>query len=78
MHQIFLSRRNLLTLLSKLDRPESECTLIKYRGAAKEYQQSCESILVTAVEDSVYYESQKRIPGDVHPLDDPNRPYYEP
>lgn len=59
--QITLSRRNLLTLLSKLDRVAaggvSACTLIK-NG----------SIMITAVEDEVAYAS--RPAGEIHPEDE--------
>ena len=72
MHQIFLSRRNLLTLLSKLDRKsngeETACTLIKNKTAGN-FVQTMDSIQVTAVEDSEYY--TERLPGIVHPSDTP-------
>lgn len=60
--QLILSRRNLLTLLSKLDRVKSGehslCTIIKPCGT-----------VVTAVENEVEYMNRK--PGVVHPLDEP-------
>lgn len=73
MHQIFLSRRNLLTLLSKLDRlKEGEytaCTLIKNDDQHSCLKQTLPSICITAVEDDVYYSDRE--PGEVHPLDVP-------
>lgn len=60
--QIFLSRRNLLTLLAKLDKRkegiETHCTLIKNDNTHEIYPQSMKSIMVTAVEDDEYYASR--------------------
>jgi hypothetical protein len=73
MHQIFLSRRNLLTLLSKLDRQAqgdlSTCSLIKHDNQHPQYNQTLPIVCVTAVEDKIYYGD--RTPGEVHPLDTP-------
>lgn len=72
MQQVYLSRRNLLTLLSKLDRKQAGegtfCTITKTDTTHPMYPCS-EEIVVTAVEDSDYYSD--RIPGEVHPADDP-------
>ena len=72
MEQLFLSRRNLLTLLSKLDRKAkgegTACTLIKGDTLHPKYPCSTK-IAVTAVEDKDYY--TERPPGAVHPLDKP-------
>lgn len=72
---VYLSKRNLLTLLSKLERQEqghtTQCTLVKYQASGVEYQQTMDSINVIAVADDVYYASQQRSPGIVHPLDTP-------
>lgn len=61
MKTIVLSRRNLLTLLSKLDRvrdgEESACTLIKSDGT-----------IISAEEDSDHYAN--RTPGSIHPRDE--------
>lgn len=74
IHKIYLSRRNLLSLLSKLDRKkageETACTLLKSDSAHEKYPQTMEECLVTAVEDQEYYE-EGRPPGYVHPSDDP-------
>lgn len=74
--KVYLSRRNLLTLLSKLDRDaageDTACTLIKVkqpRGSA--YNQTMKSIMIIAVQDEEYYPAQNRSAGTVHPLDDP-------
>ena len=72
--RLFLSRRNLLVLLSKLDRVknggESACTIIKRDDTHKKYPQSHPSIVITAVEDEEYYSD--RGPGLMHPKDVPN------
>lgn len=74
--KVYLSRRNLLTLLSKLDRDaageETACTLIKLKqkdGTA--YNQTMNEIMVIAVQDEDYYPAQNRAAGEVHPLDTP-------
>lgn len=73
--KVYLSRRNLLALLSKLDRQaageETYCTIIKNKQPGKtEYNQTMERILVIAVEDREYYDSQQRPAGEMHPLDE--------
>jgi len=68
MKTVYLSRRNLLTLLSKLDRPESARTLIKCDTMHPLYP--CSSMTkVVAVSDGDYYTD--RSPGPVHELDEP-------
>jgi hypothetical protein len=71
---VFLSRRNLLTLLSKLDRNaadpgSSAATIIKHDTEHPTHPQSHKAIVVKAVEDDVYYAD--RVPGPVHELDEP-------
>lgn len=74
MNKIYLSRRNLLALLSKLNRnvkagcEVSACTLIKRDNVHPLYPQSMGEISVIAIEDEVYY---NRAPGEVHPFDEP-------
>ena len=72
MEHVYLSRRNLLTLLSKLDRVKegqaSACTIIKRDTEHERFSQSLKEIMVTAVEDKEYYID--RMPGMVHPLDE--------
>jgi hypothetical protein len=74
LETIYLSRRNLLTLLSKLDRratgDETACTLIKYDNTTDPYRPSMDSCRVIAVEDKDYYITRES--GIVHPADDPN------
>jgi hypothetical protein len=58
MQQVYLTRRNLQTLLNKLDRTAkgdlSHCSIVKYDRVHPEYP--CSDIIrVTAVEDEVYY-----------------------
>jgi len=70
MQQVYLTRRNLLTLLSKLDRAAAgdytARTLIKQDRVHPKYPCS-DVIAVTAVEDADYYVD--RAPGEVHPAD---------
>lgn len=73
MEQVYLSRRNLLTLLNKLDRKargeETKCTIVKNDNAHISYPQTMEHIMVTAVEDEEYYAA--RPAGAMHASDDP-------
>lgn len=70
---VHLSRRNLLTLLSKLDRTKrgdvSACTIIKRDTVHPKFPCS-EVITVHAVEDEDYYTDRE--PGRMHPEDEPN------
>lgn len=72
--RVYLSRRNLLTLLSKLDRKavgiDTQVTLIKRDNTHPTYPQTMAAIEVVAIEDDEYYNT--RPPGEVHPDDDPN------
>lgn len=74
MEKLYLSRRNLKTLLSKLDRAqageETLCTIIKYKNPDTKYFNTIDSIAITAVEDEELYKD--RIPGQVHLNDRPN------
>ena len=75
VEHVFLSRRNLLTLLSKLDRKTAGdtstlCTIIKKDDTHAKYPQSCPMIVVTAIDDAEYYDTREA--GEVHPLDEPN------
>lgn len=69
---VYLSRRNLRTLISKLDRnkngDDSACTLIKCDNVHPKYPQTMKIIQVTAVEDEDYYSD--RVAGIVDPADD--------
>lgn len=71
MEQVFLSRRNLTTLLSKLDRKKAgehtECGIIKRDRTHSVYPQTMSEIIVRAVEDEEYYTDRK--PGVVHEKD---------
>lgn len=71
MEHIYLSRRNLLVLLNKLDRVEaggvSKCTIIKQDTTHKKFPCSSEC-MVTAIEDEQYYDRQ---PGPMWPEDEP-------
>lgn len=73
MQRVYLSRRNLLALLSKLDRNRaspgsSSVTLVKCDTEHPVYP--CSDVtIVTALEDEAYYTD--RPPGDVHADDIP-------
>ena len=69
MQQVYLTRRNLQTLLNKLDRGSGSAhTIIKKDTKHSKYP--CSDIIsVTAVEDKDYYTNRE--PGYVHPLDLP-------
>lgn len=71
---VYLSRRNLLTLLHKLDRQtageQTHCTIVKYQGTSTTYQQSMDAITIVAVDDGPYYTSQGRHAGEVQPLEE--------
>jgi len=70
MQKVYLSRKNLLTLLSKLDRlkngESTSCTIIKSDTSHPKYPCSDE-IVITAIEDEEYYIDRK--PGEIHPKD---------
>lgn len=70
--QIFLSERNLRTLLSKLERQKqgdlTACTIIKYAEPDGPYKNTIDTIMVTAVQDDLFY--SKRAAGEVHPIDE--------
>lgn len=72
MKTIYLTRRNLQTLLNKLDRQKAgestACTIVKADTAHIKYPIP-EAIYITAVEDEEYYND--RAPGEVHPADEP-------
>lgn len=75
MEIIFLSRRNLLALLNKLDRVAggdvSTCTIVKTQGPEdEEYHQTMKSIAVMAIDDEEYYGKQKRPATRVLPVDE--------
>ena len=73
MNQVYLSRRNLLTLLSKLDRVKagevSTCMIIKHDNLHPTMPCNPVPIMIIAVEDADYYID--RSPGIVHPKDEP-------
>ena len=68
---VYLSRRNLLTLLSKLDRAAvgdtTACAIIKSDNAHEKYPQTMKDIMVCAIEDDEYYNT--RCAGEIHPSD---------
>lgn len=73
---VYLSKRNLLTLLSKVERfekgEETKCAIIKYSNPLDPYclrigQES--ELMIVAIPDDKYYTS--RGAGEVHPDDEP-------
>lgn len=74
--KLYLSRRNLLALLSKLDRDaageHTACTLVKVQQPSPAYQQTMKEIAIIAVQDEEYYGTQNRPAGEVHPSDEVN------
>ncbi|WP_407307327.1 hypothetical protein [Acinetobacter sp.] len=72
--KLYLSRRNLLTLLSKLDRKkvgdETSCTIVKFQNPTDGFVNTMDTISVTAVEDEDLYVN--RTPGVMHPADGPD------
>lgn len=73
MQTVYLSRRNLQTLLNKLDRVKagehSFCTIIKNDKTHPKYPQTTDEIMITAVEDDDYYKD--RNPGEILKVDEP-------
>lgn len=72
--KLYLSKRNLLALLSKLERDaegeETHCSIIKHKQPGPAYQQTMKSIMVIAVHDEDYYPAQERGAGEVYPADE--------
>ena len=71
-HTIYLSRRNLLTLLSKLDRQAAgeatACAIIKYSNPTDPYCNTIDQVTVIAVADDKFYTTRQ--PGAMHPADE--------
>jgi hypothetical protein len=76
--KVYLTRRNLLALLSKLDRDaageETACAIIKHKNDVPAYQQTMNSIMVIAVQDEDYYNALARPAGVMHPSDEAKLP----
>jgi len=72
--KIYLSRRNLLVLLAKLDADangiDTACTIIKHRSPSPAYQQTMDSVAVIAVQDEDYYGALQRPAGEMHPREE--------
>ena len=75
MEQLYLSERNLLTLLSKLQRKkngeETACSIVKYSNENDPFVSTIDSVVITAVTDEEYY--TKREPGEVFDKDLPSQ-----
>ena len=71
-HQIYLSKRNLLALLSKLDRleagDETACAIVKYANPSDPYCKTIGQVTVIAIPDEKFYSN--RSPGAMHPADE--------
>lgn len=74
METIYLSRRNLLALLKKLDAKmggeDTACTIIKHQSGGDAFKQTVPAIAVVAVEDAEYYEALNRPAGEMHPREE--------
>lgn len=75
-NKLYLSKRNLLTLLSKLERyeagQETNCAIIKHNSHLDPYSLNLQGetdIMIIAIPDERYYTN--RDPGEVHTLDTP-------
>ena len=69
---LYLSKRNLLTLLSKLERfekgEETKCAIIKKANSLDPYcMQGIDSCMIVAIPDEKYYVGRE--PGAVHEKD---------
>ena len=67
---VYLSRRNLMTLLAKLDANKDEpgssmCSIIKHQNPRLDvpFRQSVESLVVVSIDDEAFYSSQYRSAG---------------
>jgi hypothetical protein len=71
MEHLYLSRKNLLILLSKLDRIKeggaSFATIVKYKNPDDPFPNALD-VLVTAVEDENYYKDREA--GEMWPEDE--------
>jgi len=71
-HTLYLSRRNLLALLSKLDRQAAgdatACAIVKYSNPTDPYCNTIDQVTVVAVPDDEFYAN--RSPGAMHPADE--------
>ena len=71
-HTLYLSRRNLLSLLSKLDRraagDATACAIIKYSNPADPYCNTMDQVTVIAIPDEKFYTN--RSPCAMHPADE--------
>lgn len=71
-NRIYLSKRNLLTLLSKLERLEAgddtKCAIIKYQNPLDPYCNTIDQVAIIAIPDEAFYVN--RNPGPMHPKDE--------
>ena len=70
--RIYLSKRNLLTLLSKLERLEAgedtKCTIIKNKNPLDPYCNTIDRVAIIAIPDEKFYVN--RNPGPMHPKEE--------
>lgn len=66
---VTLSRRNLLTLLHKLERGRSACTLVSGNAYRDQVEIDDMQLVVTAEPDERHY-ADREPPGTVHPLEE--------
>mgnify|MGYP000016337112 CR=1 FL=1 len=71
-NRIYLSKRNLLTLLSKLERLEAgedtKCAIIKHANALDPYCNTIDEVAVIAIPDEKFYVNRQ--PGPMHPKEE--------
>ena len=71
-NRLYLSKRNLLTLLSKLERleagEETACTIIKYANPRDPYCNTIDEVAVIAIPDEKFYVNRQ--PGPMHPKEE--------
>lgn len=71
-NRIYLSKRNLLTLLSKLERLEAgedtRCTIIKNANPLDPYCNTVDQVAIIAIPDEKFYVNRQ--PGAMHPKDE--------
>ena len=71
-HTLYLSRRNLIALLSKLDRQEAgdetACAIVKSANPSDPYCNTIDQVTVIAIPDEKFYTN--RSPGAMHPADE--------
>jgi hypothetical protein len=73
METLYLSKRNLQTLLNKLERAErgeqTHCAIVKYKNTDDAFVNTMDAVMVVAISDEVLYNNRQA--GTIHVADDP-------